>query len=308
MLENDIHVLFYNKLAILKLNFVIQGKLEVSGVHIGVSTSKESSVSELTDVTVQNGIDGITGSATHNDFIHVAFTLSTPSKSGKRFQKPHQVFVKFTHLENGTSSYFVGAPDGQLDGAVGSKFRSTASLTKETETFMRESGAYTVSILAADAAYSEPIEWIIGTAELTFPATVQKSYPLYTKPLLFESDNSLTALPEIVHLMRPASKRASSFMASVFTILSIAPLILFIGFLLSLKPNLKRLVSFSSLCFVGCLATAAILYLGYWFSLDGFSFYDTIKYLCFLLPITVVVGSYAIPSVTHARLEEAKKA
>ena len=90
--------------------------------------------------------------------MHVSFGVSTPSKVGKRFQKPHQVFVKFTHVESGTSTYFVGASEGTLgEGAVGAKYRVAVAVAKEVETFKHLSGAYTVSILARCASPSASI-------------------------------------------------------------------------------------------------------------------------------------------------------
>ena len=292
-----------------KINFSVQGKIDVVQVKIGVTDSKESFASELTDVTKPNTASGIVGSALSGQFVHVSFGISTSSKVGKRFQKPHQVFVKFTHIESGTTSYFVGVSEGSLgEKEVGAKYRVAVSTAKETQTFMHLSGAYTVSIVASDVAYAEGVEWVIGSIELIFPAKAAAHYPLYTKPLMYESDNTLEPLPEISHLMRPPAKRASSFIATVFTATILFCLVAFVGYVLSLSPNLKRLHSLSSVLFVVCMVTVILLIAGYWVGLEGVSFYSTIKYLCFLVPITMVVGSSAISSVTYARLEETKKA
>jgi hypothetical protein len=292
-----------------KLSFAVQGKVEVVQVKAGVTDSKDTSAADLADVSSPNSASGITGSALSEQFFHVSFGITTPSKVGKRFQKPHQVFVRFTHAATGTSSYFVGVAEGSLgDSMVGTKYRIAVALGKEAQTFMHLSGAYTLSILVSDVAYAQGIEWVVGTAELTFPAKATPTYSLYTKPLMFESDNTLQPLPEIVHQMRPPAQRASSFMATVFTAATLAPLVVFVGYVLSLHPSLKRLQSLSSFLFVGCMIAVILLIVGYWFGVEGVSFYDTIRYLCFLVPITMVVGSSAISSVTFARLEEAKKA
>lgn len=287
--------------------FVIQGKLEVVDVSIGASTSKQSSISELTPVTTQNSVEDLSASAARADYVHLAFGLIAPAKSGERFQKPHQVFVKFTHEVSGVSAIFVGAADGKLAEGAGSKYRTTVSLSKESETFAHTSGMYMVSLLVSDVAYGTPIEWVVGSIEILFPAKIIKDSPLYAKPLMYTSDNTLKALPEIQHVMRPDSKRASAFMATIFTILAIAPLVLFIGFVLHLGPNLKRLQSLSSILFVVCLLVTLLLYGGYWLALEGVSFYDTIKYLCFLVPITIVIGSTAVNSVAETRMGESKK-
>ena len=287
--------------------FVIQGKLEVVDVSIGASTSKQLSVSELTSVSGQNSVDDLSASAARGDFVHIAFGLIAPTKSGERFQKPHQVFVKFTHEASGVGSQFVGAADGKLGDGAGSKYRATVSLSKESETFAHISGKYMISLLVSDVAYGSPIEWVVGSIDIAFPVKIIKESPLYAKPLMFTSDNTLKALPEIQHVMRPESKRASAFMATIFTVLALAPLVLFIGFVLHLGPNLKRLQSVSSVLFVVCLLVTLFLYGGYWLALEGVSFYDTIKYLCFLVPITIVIGSSAVNSVAETRMGESKK-
>jgi hypothetical protein len=46
-----------------------------------------------------------------------------------------------------------------------------------------------------------------------------------------------------------------------------------------------------------------LLYVSYWLSLKGVSFYETIKYLCILTPVTVVVGSYSLASVKAMRVK-----
>ena len=153
-----------------------------------------------------------------------------------------------------------------------------------------------------------PTEWVVGSIDLTFPAKAKPHFALYTKPLMYESDNTLTPLPEIVHQMRPPAKRASMFMATVFTAAVIAPLVVFVGYVLSLSPNLHRLKSLSSYLFIGCMAALILLIIGYWLALPAFDFYETIRYLCLLVPITMVVGSSATSSVTRRRLQEAKKA
>ena len=289
------------------LAFVIRGKLEVVNVAVGVSPSKQVSMSDLAVVSEQNSVETMSASAVSGDFVHVAFSVSSSSKSSERFQKPHQVFVKLTHEESGASSFFVGAADGKLGEGTGSKYRASISLSKEVGTLMHASGIYTMTLLVSDVAYGFPIEWVVGSIELLLPGKIVKDSPLYTKPLMYTSDNTLKALPEIFHVMKPDSKRASAFMSTIFTALTAAPLILFIGFILFLNPNLKRLQSVSSFLFVACLLLTLFLYAGYWLALEGVSFYDTIKYLCFLVPTTIIIGSSAVSSVADIRLSEITK-
>ena len=289
------------------LAFVIRGNLEIVNVAVGVSPSKEVSLSDLAVVSQQNSIEAMSASAVSGDFLHVTFAVSTSSKSSERFHKPHQVFVKLTHEGTGTSSFFVGAADGKLGEGSGSKYRASISLSKEVGTLMHASGMYSITLLVSDVAYGFPIEWVVGSIELLLPTKIIKDSPLYAKPLMYTSDNTLKALPEITHVMRPESKRASAFMSTIFTVLTAAPLVLFIGFVLGLGPNLKRLQSISSFLLVACLLITLFLYAGYWLALDGISFYDTIKYLCFLVPATIIIGTSAVSSVADTRLNELSK-
>ena len=289
------------------LAFVVHGALEVVNVALGVTTAKQVSVADLAVLSGQGSLDDMSASAAKGDYIHIALGLSSPVKQGERFHKPHQVFVKFTNQDSGVSTLFVAAADGKLGDGSGSKYRTSVSLSKETERFAHASGVYTVSLLVSDVAYGTPSEWVLGPLYLKFPTLTVKDYPLYTKPLMYTSDNTLKALPEITHVMRPESKRASAFMSTIFTILSIAPLVVFVAFILHLGPNLNLLKSVSSVLFVVCLLVTLFLYAAYWLAMEGASFYDTIKYLCFLVPVTIIIGSSAVSSVSETRIANKDK-
>ena len=129
--------------------------------------------------------------------------------------------------------------------------------------------------------------------------------PLYARSLLHTSDTTLEPLPEITHQMRPPAKRASPVMSGTFTILTILPLLVLIVTLLQLKLNLSRLQSILSIGFVVSLFAVFLFYAAYWFAVEGVSFYDTIRYICLLLPITWVTGRYALLSVQSLRTKPA---
>ena len=198
-----------------------------------------------------------------------------------------QAFVKFTHIESGLSTFMVASHMG--DGL----YKVGTSLTAEMETFLYKSGDYTIAILVADVLYAAPVEWLLGTVVLKFPVKAVKESPLYSKSLLHESDNTLTALPEIEHKMRPPAQRASDFMATLFTALSLLPLVGFIVFVFSQKPII-RLASIGDAAFVAAIAAMLLLYVGYWLAIPGISFYETIKYIIILAPITWIVGRSAL--------------
>jgi hypothetical protein len=283
--------------------FTVVDKITISQVHAGVTDSKVASSSELRSVSIPNSFSGSTASAVGMDIVHITYVVS-PAHESEKAKKPHQSFVRFTHVETGFSTIFPAKRNGE-----GSQFEYTAAIVlgEEVESFNYLSGAYTLSALVGDATFAEPLEWIIGSMDLKFPTKPVINLPLYAKSLLHTSDNTLTALPEIEHQMRPPAKRASDVMAGAFTLLTIIPLLAFIGFNLSLKPNLVYLRSLVSIAFVACLAGTLILYSGYWLAIEGLSFYKTIKYLGFSLPVTLVLGYYSLQSVIKTREASSKK-
>eukprot|EP01041_Mallomonas_annulata_P004133 gene4133-8211_t len=280
----------------------ITTSIDISAVWFGLTDSKQTHLSDLTPLTTQNSLSGFTAASVNQDFIHVAFTVTSSST----IQRPHQLFLKFTHIESNTHTFYVGQEEGQTSDGVGVKYRVTVSVADEIETFLYHSGEYSLAILVGDPVISA-VQWNLGEIEMTLSSKPKKDYPLYAKSLLADSDNTLVALPEIVHRMRGPPKQASSFMSSVFTLAVISPLIIFLGFILSLKPNLNRLQSIWSVLFIICIIAALGLFAAYWLAVKGASFYDTIKYICLLVPVTFVVGRSALASVTNVRLAENKK-
>lgn len=157
-------------------------------------------------------------------------------------------------------------------------------------------GRFSAAILLGDVRGRDAVEWILGEIILEF-APVRRAHTnesLYSKPLLYSSDQTLTPLPEITHQMRPPPERASLVMSFLFTALSLMPLACLVFFMMCQKPNLNRLTSGSGMAFVVCLLGALSLYTGYWLALPGFDFYSTIKYMCILFPCLLLVGRRAL--------------
>lgn len=286
------------------LNFqghiAITDSVQINDVKIAVSESKQVNSADMQAVSTQNSVFGLTASALAAENVVVQYTLNAKYLPDK-LKKPHQSFVRLSMAGSGISSYTVAKMVATDDGSM--QYSAVISLVNQVEKFSYKSGEYSVAILVADVTYDSPLEYLIGTIALKFPDAPSVSYPLYAKSLLHASDITLSPLPEIVHQMRPPAKRASNFMAGLFTILTFVPLLVFLGFLLKLGPNVKNLNALSSVVFMICILALTGLYVCYWFSLEGFSFYQTIKYLCFLFPITIVVGRYSLSAITEARLK-----
>lgn len=285
------------------LPFAVKTTFTIKDVQIATTPSKTAVSADFTSIKKQNTLSAMSAYSS-SDNIHVGFKIT----SDATISAPHQAFVKYTHIATGISSYFVG--DVSKISASEYKYKSVVALSDEIETFVRHSGPYTVTILIGDVS-GKAEEWILGTMTITFPQKENKILPLYTKSLLDASDNTLNALPEIIHQNRPPSKRASYITALAFTILSLVPLFALISFFFSLKCEISLLKSPSTILFMGLLIGTVLLYLSYWLAMPGFSFYQTIYYICFLAPGTFVVGRYALKEVKEEKTRiiqaEAKK-
>jgi hypothetical protein len=282
--------------------FTVYDTYEVGSVKIGSSGSKKLSVGDLTEVESEFGLlTPLQASAMQNEYLHLHFSVSSKAWSDKsRFVKPHQIFIKFTNALTGKSFVFDCAWDGKLEEGLGGKYYYSLALSEESTTFGYASAEYMVSILVGDFI-ADAAEWSVGNARLEFNAAPKKEVlPLYTKSLLDASDKTLTPLPEISHRMRPPAKRASAVMSALFAVLTLLPLLALVRFVLSLKLNLDRLKG-SNVLFIACVLAALLLYGGYWLALPGMSFYDTIKYIAFLAPVTFFVGRNALGNLASAK-------
>jgi hypothetical protein len=279
-----------------KIISVVQ-EINVGNVRAGITDEKVLDLDRLEIVSSQNDLIDMKmkGKGPNFDVFHVAFETSPTGL------KAEQRFLKLSHTSSEVHAIFQAEADGIHQ-------HVSIALGTEAETFAYTNGTYVVSILIGDVRAVKAIEWVLGNIELSFPTRPVKTHSLYTKSLLHTSDTTLTALPEISHKMRPPAPRASAFMSTLFTGLALFPLVLFVVFIFYLKPNLDRLKSLSSILFVGCIAGAILLYSGYWLGLSNFSFYQTIKYICFLAPATIIIGSCALSSIVQEGNDDEKGA
>ena len=291
---------------------------QVKNVKAAVSRTKGTATSAMGAVSKEGGGWGDEQVASTGSHVHVAFMVapSEDLKSGGRFKKPHQVFTKYTHQGTGVSSFFVaqadtGGDEGGVGGASGHKYRSTVSVGMEAETFYYASGTYDVSIIVGDETFDAGMEYQVGSLDIKFPEDPNKGKiaPLYIKSLMDASDRTLSPLPEIAHMMRPAPKNAPWILSVLFTVLAAAPLVCFVGFILLVeRPDMTYLLSSS---FAGLYAAAVagtlVLYTAYWFRMPGADFYQTIYYMCAIAPMIWFIARRGISSVIAKRVAADKK-
>lgn len=279
--------------------FIVTESAQIVEVNAAITSSAQVTTSDWTGVTTQNSFHG-DGNAAAGHVFHVNFQV-TSSTGKSKIRKPHQSIVRLTEEVSGQSVYFVASKN---TGDSQHEYTLAVPLVDEVEKFAYTSGTWIITILIADTTYTTPLEFVVGSVDLKFPSKPTPTYPLYAKALLHTSDITLKALPEIEHQMRPPAKRASDFMAAVFTAIVLVPLVVFVGYIISLKPNLARFNSLSTVAFLVAMIALIGLYLSYWFAIDGVTFYKTIQYLCILFPVIIFLGSYALSSVMETRLKQ----
>ena len=291
----------------IKKFFVVTNELVLSNIAAGVTDSKQVSISDLQPINRINGLTdlNVIGSALENEVLHVSFTLKSAFPNNGKFYKPNQTVIKLESKSTGLIKIFPAKSLNSASNDNSNVYKASISLADELNTLHHTSGLFEVTILIGDVAYSNPISYVVGTVEFKLPAIqVVNDLPLYKLSLLDTSDNTLTALPEITHQMRPDAKRASPIISTIFTGFVFLPLIALIIYTFAQKPNFKRFKSIGSVLFVLSFGSILALYLGYWFGIPGFSFYQTIKYLILLFPVTYFTGRLSLASVIELRLKE----
>jgi hypothetical protein len=125
----------------------------------------------------------------------------------------HQAFLRFTHSEDQTQTYFVLA--GDADTKIHKAVLNMATLSKK---FSYKSGVHAVQLIVGDAKFDAAIVRELGVVELLLAAAPPTApSPLYAKPLLHESDTTLSALKEIKHVMRTEDSRPPIVVSLAFT-------------------------------------------------------------------------------------------
>ena len=217
--------------------------------------------------------------------------------SGSRILNPHQVALAFFYNQlSQEPPLSVVVPAVRM-----SKGDYETVVHFSSEQFNRKSGLYNLTILLGDLSILYPVSKEVGAFLIKFGPGIHNHVPLYRRSLLHDSDNTLTALPDIIHIVKPPAFRADMKSSAFFSVLTLLPLLLFLIFLSSTKLNSKLISSRTSLCFLFCIAVVLFLIIAYWFAIPGFSFYDTCKYLSIIAPLSTIVGHAALTHLNHLR-------
>ena len=156
-------------------------------------------------------------------------------------------------------------------------------------------GDYTLTLLFGDSLLAAPAKVLIAHAAVDFGAIpASPVYPIYSKPLLYESENSVEPLKEIEHVFRPENKNPFFAFPLSFSIAVIVliPLLCMgwkmVGPEVQNQSAVKRV---SKLVFFACIVAIMSLYVIFWI---GWNMISLLKVLIPLALLTVIVGNRAL--------------
>lgn len=160
--------------------------------------------------------------------------------------------------------------------------------------FEYEKGEYEFLILFGDALLS-PLTVSVCTASIDFGAVPEDPiYPIYSKPLLYQSENSVKPLKEIEHVFRPENKSPFFLFPIAFSvaILCMIPVLFFlfkkIGFEKKEDAVSKKIWK---ILYFGCITTFIVLYVYFWI---GWNMLSLLKVLIPFAVVTAVIGNRAL--------------
>jgi len=198
----------------------------------------------------------------------------------------HQVFIRFSSL-SGQEIIFVAEPDASQT------YKFDLDIGANAKDFAYISGQYTMALIIGDAVIENPSIWELVDIELKFQdAPLSKNNNEYTH----------LPLPEIKHLFREPEIRPSLTVSNIFTVLTIAPILLLLILWIVLGVNLKNF-SFSISCIGFHLGLGGIfgVYVLYWTQLNMFT---TMKYVSILAIPTFLFGNRLLSSIAAKRNED----
>lgn len=267
-----------------KRSLIVQGDGAVEGVEVTVAGK-----------TFKGALPAVGAKAValEGDGVRVAFTLAgSPAPA-------QQAFLRFTQLGAGAANpveTLYAAKRTERAGGDGWDYSAGVVLADEMAAFAYASGDYELSLLVGDVSLARPLELPLGRAQLAFPPKPKEHFPLYTRPLLWDSDNALAPLPEIHHQFRQPERRPNPVVPAAFTALVLAALAFFALYLPRVGANLEAFPATGSAgsawaaAFMACLAGFVLLFAAYWLKLKAV---DTLRYLLGLALATLFVGHQA---------------
>lgn len=195
---------------------------------------------------------------------HMLITFRLKNKVSGKGMNVQQAFVLFS--EAGAASDASTSAEDIFFVVPVDNARKSYRLNVDLSKFKNKSGKYTVRVLIGDAFVDNSFEWTAATVALEFANAAQAAKP-----------SPFVPKPVINHKFRVPDKRAPAFLASVFTLLTLAPIailligVLIVGLNFGLYPGGAD--SMSALLFHGSMVAFFGVYVWYWLALDIFEFF-----------------------------------
>lgn len=161
------------------------------------------------------------------------------------------------------------------------------------------SGDYKLTVRVGDPAAAEQVAWNMGTVSLAAPGVAPTPEPpLYTKPLLHESDTALEPLPEKHHTFAAQHVPPASVLPLAFVGILVAGTAVWLGWVVRAAGGFTAApAAWAQAGFFSCLLATLGIYLGYW--LGHYRMFDALQYLACLSVPTLIFGRALLGSL-HA--------
>ena len=230
-----------------------------------------------------------------NDHLEVALSVGsvTPDQAVLRVSPTSATKPTATSATpTSTSGEFYASlgPDGS--GTAGA-LKTLVAVSKMMEPLAYTSGTYDLTLVVSGPAGVAPKAWKLGVVAIKFSRAgpEAKKLPHFTRHLLYESDTTIVALPEIHHQFRPADRRAPVVIAFGFAGVIVA---LLLGFLLMVAHlgfagSVVRAIAHPIVLLVGAFLA---LYLWYWVGVKAPNFINLSLY--YLSPLGSVLAFFLV--------------
>eukprot|EP01029_Cantina_marsupialis_P028508 TRINITY_DN776279_c0_g1_i1.p1 TRINITY_DN776279_c0_g1~~TRINITY_DN776279_c0_g1_i1.p1 ORF type:complete len:281 (-),score=63.20 TRINITY_DN776279_c0_g1_i1:118-960(-) len=257
---------------------------------LSFSFAAEKAIMKKITLVVQDGEKTILDLAKDTELTQ-AITENT--KMRLRFEfgneiNPHQAFVRLTNKEMDFSKFLL-PKISKGTYIVDFNFKKENSFV---------SGAYDMELVIGDISFESEIKHLINL-DMEFPEEdTKKDFPLYSVPLLHESDTTRESLPEIHHQFKTYKERPQLWISYLFSFLAVIPFIVFLFFLRKLTNfdyfPVKTIPLLWTVSFLTCFASILVLFVLFWMYLP------TVDCLCWLVVLgipTFITGNRSLRAI-----------
>lgn len=175
-------------------------EINVGEVTVMVSSSRSQASASKTNAQTIQYPKQLSKAISASAGEHVHIVVPVTAKSNGKPYEPHQAMLRLSRKEDGSSTYITASSASKNEDAIRI---SVDVANRGLFGKAADGGAYTATLLLGDAKVKNPTSWDIGTMNLYPPSAVSEPEgPLYSKPLLHESEVAMKPLKEITHIFK----------------------------------------------------------------------------------------------------------